>query len=129
MLYLTGLPVVSQTGGQCRSQPQPPLGGFEQNRSAIGTALPLIKRRDHRSIKDIWKKETLCYGMFAQAKASFLVSNPPSQRICTIARPSVFLKSRILRANGPYWQAEPLSRPATALLFVGLAPRIQTVVL
>src|SRR5438552_5615704 len=99
MLYLTGLPVVSQTGGQCRSQPQPPLGGFEQNRSAIGTALPLIKRRDHRSIKDIWKKETLCYGMFAQAKASFLVSNPPSQRICTIARPSVFLKSRIFRAS------------------------------
>src|SRR6266516_7008175 len=99
MLYLTGLPVVSQTGGQCRSQPQPPLGGFEQNRSAIGTALPLIKRRDHRSIKDIWKKETLCYGMFAQAKASFLVSNPPSQRICTIARPSVFLKSRIFRVR------------------------------
>jgi hypothetical protein len=38
-------------------------------------------------------KQTVCCGMFWQAKASFLVSNPPRQRICTIARPFVFLKS------------------------------------
>src|SRR5260370_40768555 len=93
MLHLPRLLVISQTTRQCRCQASPLLGGLEENCPAIGTALPLIKLRDHRSIKDIWKKETVCYGMFRQAKASFLVSNLPRQRICTIARPSVFLKS------------------------------------
>src|SRR5260221_11047092 len=78
------------------------LGGLEENCPAIGTALPLIKLRDHRSIKDIWKKETVCYGMFRQAKASFLVSNLPRQRICTIARSSVFQKSLIFRVRYNY---------------------------
>src|SRR5260221_5888287 len=93
MLHLPPLPVIAQTSRQGRGQAYPLLGGMEKNCPAIGTALPLIKLRDHRSIKDIWKKETVCYGMFRQAKASFLVSNLPRQRICTIARPSVFLKS------------------------------------
>jgi hypothetical protein len=59
----------------------------------------LVKFRDHRSIKNIRKKETVCCGMFVQAKASLLVSNPRRQRICTIARPFVFIKSRIFRAR------------------------------
>ena len=91
MLHLTRLPVVSQTTRQRRSQPQAPLGSLQQNRSAIGTALPLVKLRDHWSIKNIWKKKTVCCGMFGQAKASLLVSNLPRQRICTIARPFVLL--------------------------------------
>src|SRR5260370_40375803 len=75
------------------------LGVRGQNRSAMGPALPLIKLCDHRSIKNIWKKETLCRGMFGQAKASFLVSNPREQRICTIGEVFRVLKSRIFRAR------------------------------
>ena len=81
------------------------LGGLEENCSAIGTALPLIKFRDHRSIKNIWEEQTLCRGMFGQAKASFLVSNPREQRICTIGEAFRVLKSRIFRARGcAFWR-------------------------
>jgi len=37
--------------------------------------------------------------MFAQAKASFLVSNPREQRICTIGEAFRVLKSRIFQVN------------------------------
>jgi hypothetical protein len=37
--------------------------------------------------------------MFGQAKASFLVSNPREQRICTIGEAFRVLKSRIFRAK------------------------------
>src|SRR6267378_6568351 len=37
--------------------------------------------------------------MFGQAKASFLVSNPREQRICTIGEVFRVLKSRIFRAR------------------------------
>jgi hypothetical protein len=37
--------------------------------------------------------------MFGQAKASFLVSNPREQRICTIGEAFRVLKSRIFRAS------------------------------
>src|SRR6201984_2614754 len=99
MLHLTGLPVISQTSRQCPCEPSPPLGGLEENCSAIGTALSLIKFRDHRSIKNIWEEQTLCRGMFGQAKASFLVSNPREQRICTIGEAFRVLKSRIFQAS------------------------------
>jgi predicted peroxiredoxin len=39
--------------------------------------------------------------MFGQAKASFLVSNPREQRICTIGEVFRVLKSRIFRAKKP----------------------------
>jgi hypothetical protein len=55
--------------------------------------LPLIKLRNHRPIKNIWEEQTLCCGMFGQAKASLLVANPHRQRFCTIAGPFVPLKS------------------------------------
>ena len=38
--------------------------------------------------------------MFGQAKASFLVSNPREQRICTIGEAFRVLKSRIFQARG-----------------------------
>jgi hypothetical protein len=34
-----------------------PLGSLEQNRSAIGTALPSVKLRDHRSNRKYLEKE------------------------------------------------------------------------
>src|SRR5258705_11424495 len=72
---------------------------MQQNRSAIGTALPLIKLRDNGPIKNIWEEQTLCRGMFGQAKASFLVSNPREQRICTIGEAFRVLKSRIFQVR------------------------------
>jgi hypothetical protein len=41
-----------------------------QNRSPMATAQQLIKLRDHQSIKNIWEKETVCCGMFVQARAT-----------------------------------------------------------
>jgi hypothetical protein len=93
LLHLAGLSLISETSHPSRSQASAPLGNLEQNRPSSGTALPLLKLRDHRSIKNIWKKKTVCCGVFMQAKASLLVANPRRQRICTIARPFVLLKS------------------------------------
>jgi len=53
------------------------VGSFQQDRTAIGATLSLIKFRNNRSIKNIWEEQTLCCGMFGQVKASLLVSNPP----------------------------------------------------
>jgi hypothetical protein len=44
--------------------------------SVPGLVAKPTKLRDHRAIKDTWKKETLCCGMFGQAKASLLVRTP-----------------------------------------------------
>jgi len=59
----------------------------------------LIKLRDNGPIKNIWEEQTLCRGMFGQAKASFLVSNPREQRICAIGEAFRVLKSRIFRVR------------------------------
>jgi len=44
---LARLPLLAQTGSQRGSQTQPPVGRLEQDRAAIGTALALIKLRNH----------------------------------------------------------------------------------
>ena len=85
------LPLVFQTSRQCFRKSQASVSGFEQDRSPIGATLRLIKLRNYRSIKNIWEQQTLCCGMFGQAKASLLVSNPNRQRICTIAGPFALL--------------------------------------
>src|SRR5438309_5236272 len=47
--------------------------------------------------------------MFGQAKATFLVSNPREQRICTIGEAFRVLKSRIFQASGDVSKT-PISR-------------------
>jgi hypothetical protein len=43
MIYLACLPIVFQTPGQARDQSIAPVRALQQDRSAIGGALPLIK--------------------------------------------------------------------------------------
>jgi len=81
---LARLPLLAQTGSQRGSQTQPPVGRLEQDRAAIGTALALIKLRNHRPLKNIWEsKHSVWY--VRSSEGSLLVSNPHRQRFCTMA--------------------------------------------
>jgi hypothetical protein len=93
MQVLAGLPLIFQTSRQRGGETQLSVCGLEQDRAAIGAALLVTKTCDHRPIKNIWEEQTLCCGVYGQVKASLLVSNPLTQRIYAMARPSVLLKS------------------------------------
>src|SRR5437899_6904721 len=60
--------------------------------------------------------------MFGQAKASFLVSNPREQRICTIGEAFRVLKSRIFQAKESQPQTAAMPN-RTALLVESSASR------
>jgi len=98
MLHLTG----------CRSSPRQAANAeVRPNRRSAPSAeslrhrnCPAVGQTSRPAVdQNIRKKKTVCCGMFVQAKASLLVSNPRRQRICTIARPFVLIKSRIFRAS------------------------------
>jgi hypothetical protein len=73
--HLARLPQVFQTIRQRSGQSRSPIGGFEQNRSTVGTALHLVKLGYDRLGEYIGKQQTLCCGIVTQAKASFGASN------------------------------------------------------
>ena len=69
---LAGLLWVHQAFGQRLSQPQTPVGGFEQDSATVGAALSgWSKLPDHRLGKYFGKQQTLCCAIVSQAKASF----------------------------------------------------------
>jgi hypothetical protein len=72
---LLRLPLVFQGTGQSGSQAQSSIGGAQQDRPAVGTALSLIKLGHDGKLKNSWKQNTLRRIMFAQTKASCLVKN------------------------------------------------------
>jgi hypothetical protein len=55
----------------CESESK--IGGFEQHGTAIGAAMDLIEAHHDMLPKQIWKQQTLCRGIFGQAKASSLI--------------------------------------------------------
>ncbi len=70
VINLTRLPLIGQAGGHPFRQPITPVRRFQQKGASVGTALPLIEL-DHDWLgKKIGKQQTLCCGMFSQAKAS-----------------------------------------------------------
>jgi len=54
-----------------RKSDQPPVGRLEQDRAAIGTALALIKLRNHRPLKNIWKSKHSVVVCFGQRRPHF----------------------------------------------------------
>ena len=75
MLDFRRLPFIDQASRQAFGQSQTPVGRLEQDRAPIGTALPLVKLRDHWPRKYFRKQQTLCCGIVSQAEASFGHSN------------------------------------------------------
>jgi hypothetical protein len=59
MIHLAGLPLVSQAGGQSGHQVIVPLDGLQQQSSAVGTPLSLIKLGYYRLAKNSWEQQTL----------------------------------------------------------------------
>jgi hypothetical protein len=75
MIDLAGLPLILKTGGQASDQSVLPLGRLQQEGSAIGTALPMVKPSNHRLGKNLWEQQTLCRAIVDHAEASFVASN------------------------------------------------------
>ena len=78
MIDLARLPLVSQTSGQTADQSIATVGGLQQQGSAIGTALTLIKLERQRLGKNIGKQQTLCRAIVRHAKASLALANTVS---------------------------------------------------
>jgi|SRR6267142_2285204 len=64
------LPLVFQSTGQTCRKFQTLIRSAQQNRSAVGTPLSLIKFRDYGTRRDSREQNTLCYRMLIQTKAS-----------------------------------------------------------
>ena len=75
VVNFANLSLIHQAVGQRLGQSQSPVGSFQQEGAAIGTALPLVKLRDDGLRKNIGEQKTLCCDIVTQAKASFGASN------------------------------------------------------
>jgi hypothetical protein len=67
----SNLSLIHQAVGQRLGQSQSPVGSFQQEGAAVGTALSLIKMRDDGLRKNIGEQKTVCCRIATQAKASF----------------------------------------------------------
>src|SRR5215831_9779112 len=99
MLNFFRLPSVLQSLGESRGQMQTLIGSSQQNRSAIGTALSLIELRHYGTLRNSREENTLCRVMLAQAKASFWSQTRLRQRLCTMKRLFVSLRTCIIQAS------------------------------
>src|SRR5262249_52884760 len=104
MLNFFRLPSVLQSLGESRGQMQTLIGSSQQNRSAIGTALSLIELRHYGTLRNSREENTLCRVMLAQAKASFWSQTRLRQRLCTMKRLFVSLRTCIIRVSSR-WRA------------------------
>jgi len=78
VIHLARRPLILHAVCQRRYELQAPVGGLPQDRSAIGTPLPLVKRRHHPLAGKVGKHQTRCGAMLGQAKASFVAPNSVS---------------------------------------------------
>ena len=83
MIHFARLPLIFQAGRQRLSQLNPAISRFQQDCSAVGTPLPLVKLGDHRLRKNIGEQQTLCSAILGQPKTSLIGSNPHEHRVCT----------------------------------------------
>ena len=70
VLDLAALAPIYQTPGQPPTQIQPGIAGLQQDRPAVGTAVPFVKLSHQRLAKKIGKQHRLSCGIVAHAKAS-----------------------------------------------------------
>jgi hypothetical protein len=75
MIHLARLPIVSKAGGQSGHQVIVPIGGLQQQGSAVGTPLSLIELGHDRLAKNFWEQQTLCCAIFRHSEASFVAAN------------------------------------------------------
>ena len=78
MIHLASLPLLSKTGGQPGHQSVMPIGGLQQQCSAVGTPLALIKPGYYGLVENSWEQQTLCCAIVRHSEASFAASNTVS---------------------------------------------------
>src|SRR5215472_6621412 len=83
MIDLAALSFVPQTGGQFFHQSIVLIGGLEQQRAAVGTALSLIKLGNYRLAKNSWEQQTLCCAIVRHEEASGVLSTAFRQPVCS----------------------------------------------
>jgi hypothetical protein len=75
MIDLASLPLVSKARGQSSHQSIVPIGGLQQQGSAVGTPLSLIKLCYYRPAKNSREQQTLCCAIVRHSEASFVAAN------------------------------------------------------
>jgi hypothetical protein len=78
MIDLARLPLVAQAVSHAGDQSITPVGGLQQQGSAIGTALPMIELQHGRLGENIGEQQTLCRAIVGHAKASLATTNTVS---------------------------------------------------
>src|SRR5665811_1194344 len=84
MIDFAGLPVVSQTSGQSLDQSVAAVSRFQQDGSAIGTAIPLIELQHNWLSENLWEQQTLCCAIVGHAEAFLLASNTELTPCCLL---------------------------------------------
>ena len=70
MSDLPGLPPVTKAAGQPLGQAEPLVGGLQEDRTAVGAAVPLVELRDDRLAEKTGEQNRLSCGSVLHAKAS-----------------------------------------------------------
>jgi len=78
VIDLADLPLVSQASGQSFDQSIAAVRSLQQDGSAIGTAILLIKLQHGGLGKNLWEQQTLCRAIVKHAGAFLLASNTVS---------------------------------------------------
>ena len=93
MTDLARLASVIDAADQCLGQPEPPIAGLQQDRTAVGTGVLLVKFRDDRLARQIRKQNTLSCAIVIHAKAFFVMGNACGKAFLSRSRPLCFLSS------------------------------------
>src|ERR1700722_12740610 len=72
MIDLARLPIISKAGAESSHQVIVPISGLQQQGSAVGTPLSLIKLGYDRLAKNSREQQTLCCAIFRHSEASFV---------------------------------------------------------
>ena len=80
-------------------QPEAPIARLQQDRSAIGTGVLLVKFRDNRLVKKIRKQNTLSCAIVIHARASFVTENACVKAFLSRSRPLYFSISNAFANN------------------------------
>src|SRR5271154_5267135 len=87
---LTRLASLINRADQRLGQTQPPVARLQQDRSAIGTGVLLVKFSDDRLVEKIRKQNTLSCAIVIHAKASFMLRNTCGKAFLARSRPLHF---------------------------------------
>jgi hypothetical protein len=83
MIDLASLPLVSQTSRQTTDQSVAAVGGLQQDRAAIGTALLLIELQYRGLGENLGEQQTLCRAIVKHGKPLLLPQTLSQQHVCS----------------------------------------------